>query len=204
MHVGRGLYVGLAPLEPPEIGDLCNVAMVVDETEAPRLAGRTNDFFDEALGGFPALATRLDGARRVKPLLTISRLATSARRLSADGVMLVGDAAGFYDPFTGEGIYRALRGAELLAEVARAALAAGDCSAPRLSAYDRLHRHEFAGKRLVEHIVQELIARPRLFEHVSKRFARRKQLADRVVGVTGDFLPPSRVLSPFYLARLLL
>lgn len=29
--------------------------------------------------------------------------------LLADGVMLVGDATGFYDPFTGEGIYRALR-----------------------------------------------------------------------------------------------
>ncbi len=165
---------------------------------------RTEAFFDERLQRFPTLAPRLDGARRVKPILAISRLANSARRLSTDGVMLVGDATGFYDPFTGEGIYRALRGAELLAGVAGAALAEGNCSAHRLSAYDRLHRHEFAGKRLVEHIVQELIARPRLFEHVSKRFARRKHLADTVVGVTGDFLPPSRVLSPFYLARLLL
>lgn len=204
MHVGRGRYVGLAPLEPPEIGDLCNVAIVVDEAEAPRLAGRTEDFFDEGLRGFPALAPRLDGAQRVKPLLAISRLATSAPKISTDGVMLVGDATGFYDPFTGEGIYRALRGAELLAGVASAALAEGDSSAPRLSAYDRLHRHEFAGKRLVEHIVQELIARPRLFEHVAIRFARRKRLADTVVGVTGDFLPPSKVLSPLYLARLLL
>ncbi len=204
MHVGRGRYAGLAPLEPPEMGDLCNVAIVVDEAEAPRLAGRTEAFFDEGLQRFPTLAPRLDGARRVKSILAISRLANSARRLSTDGVMLVGDATGFYDPFTGEGIYRALRGAELLAGVAGAALAEGNCSAHRLSAYDRLHRHEFAGKRLVEHIVQELIARPRLFEHVSKRFARRKHLADTVVGVTGDFLPPSRVLSPFYLARLLL
>ena len=40
-----------------------------------------------------------------------------------DGVALVGDATGFYDPFTGEGLYTALRSAELLAEVAHAALA---------------------------------------------------------------------------------
>ncbi|HEY7348979.1 MAG TPA: FAD-dependent monooxygenase [Ktedonobacterales bacterium] len=204
MHVGRGCYVGLAPLEPPAVGDLCNVAIVVDESEAPRLAGHVDAFFDEALQGFPALASRLDEARRTKGILTVSRLAVSAQRLSTDGVMLVGDATGFYDPFTGEGMYRALRGAELLAGVAGAALAAGDCSAERLRAYDRLHRREFAGKRLVEHIVQELIARPWLCEHVMERFARRKHLADTMMGVTGDFLPPSRVLSPFYVARLLI
>jgi flavin-dependent dehydrogenase len=204
MHVGRGRYVGLAPLEPPEVGDLCNVAVVVDESEAPGLAGRVDAFFDEALQGFPALAGRLAEARRVKAILAVSRLAVSARCFSADGVMLVGDATGFYDPFTGEGLYRALRGAELLAGVAGAALAAGDCSARRLSAYDRVHRREFRGKRLVEHIVQELIARPWLCEYVAGRFARRKPLADTIMGVTGDFLPPARVLSPVYVAKLLL
>ena len=177
---------------------------MVDEREAPCLAGRVEAFFDEALQGFPALAPRLAEAQRTKGILTVSRLAVSAQRLSAEGVMLVGDATGFYDPFTGEGLYRALRGAELLAGVAGAALAAGNCSAGRLRAYDRLHQREFAGKRLVEHIVQALIARPRLTEHVAKRFARRKYLADTMMGVTGDFLPPSRVLSPLYIAKLLL
>ncbi len=204
LHVGRGLYAGLAPLEPPEIGDLCNVSIVVDERESKRLAGRVEAFFDESLQTFPALAPRLGDARRTKGILAISRLAVSAQHISADGVMLVGDATGFYDPFTGEGIYRALRGAELLAEVAGAALAADDCSAARLSAYDRLHRREFAGKRLVEHIVQGMVARPWLSDRVASRLARSKSLADTMIGVTGDFLPPSRVLSPFYMARLVL
>lgn len=204
LHVGRGLYAGLAPLEPPEIGDLCNVSIVVDERESKRLAGRVEAFFDESLQTFLALAPRLGDARRTKGILAISRLAVSAQHISADGVMLVGDATGFYDPFTGEGIYRALRGAELLAEVAGAALAADDCSAARLSAYDRLHRREFAGKRLVEHIVQGMVARPWLSDRVASRLARSKRLADTMIGVTGDFLPPSRVLSPFYMARLVL
>ena len=51
-----------------------------------------------------------------------------------DGVALVGDAAGFYDPFTGEGLYTALRGAELLAEVAHDALRAGRVLACRARA----------------------------------------------------------------------
>ena len=85
MHVGRGRYVGLAPLEPLEIGDLCNVAIVVDEREALRLAGRVATFFDEALRDFPALAPRLTGARRTKDILAISRLAVSARCFSPMG-----------------------------------------------------------------------------------------------------------------------
>jgi flavin-dependent dehydrogenase len=204
MHVGRTSYVGLAPLEPPELGDLCNVAIVVDEREAPHLAGKREAFFDERLHEFPALVGRLAGALRTKPILAISRLAVKARRYSSDGVLLVGDATGFYDPFTGEGIYRALRGAELLAEVAGNALKLGDCSAARLGAYDRLHRRAFAGKRTVEQIVQLLIAHPALFERATKRFASQKHLADTVVGVTGDFLSPARVLSPVFLAQVLL
>ena len=56
------------------------------------------------------------------------RIALSMVEPRADGVALVGDAAGFYDPFTGEGLYTALRGAELLAEVAHDALRGGACS----------------------------------------------------------------------------
>ena len=51
--------------------------------------------------------------------LTISRIDVRARRLVGEGLLLVGDAAGYYDPFTGEGIYRALHGAQLASEVAR-------------------------------------------------------------------------------------
>jgi flavin-dependent dehydrogenase len=39
-----------------------------------------------------------------------------ARRACGDGWALLGDAAGFADPVTGEGIYYALRSAELFAE----------------------------------------------------------------------------------------
>ena len=54
MHVAGRRYVGIAPLEPPEIGDLCNVAMVVDEARDGRnLAGRPERFLLEALETFP-------------------------------------------------------------------------------------------------------------------------------------------------------
>ena len=73
---------------------------------------------------------------------------------TADGAALVGDAADFFDPFTGEGIYSALRGAELLAETAVAALgAAGPVTAADLAAYRRARRRAFAGKWAVERLI---------------------------------------------------
>ncbi|MGB7923730.1 MAG: NAD(P)/FAD-dependent oxidoreductase [Pyrinomonadaceae bacterium] len=56
------------------------------------------------------------------------------RRASGDGWALLGDAAGFADPVTGEGIYYALRSAELFAE----AYLAGDASV-----YEKRWREDF-------------------------------------------------------------
>ena len=125
-----------------------------------------------------------------------------ARRLSDAGLLLVGDATGYYDPFTGEGIYRALFGAGLAAQVALPALAAGDLSAVRLAAYDRAHRQAFRGKRLIEQIIQSAVRFPPLMNHIAWTLGRRKAMADTVVAVTGDFLPASAVLRPGYLLRL--
>ena len=57
-----------------------------------------------------------------------------ARRAAGDDWALLGDAAGFADPVTGEGIYYALRSAELFAE----AYLAGD-----VKAYERRWRADF-------------------------------------------------------------
>ena len=134
--------------------------------------------------------------------LTTSRICVRARRVSGEGLLLVGDATGYFDPFTGEGIYRALRGAELATEVAAAALARGDLSAPALARYAALHRHEFRGKRLIEWIIQSAVQVPPLMDHIARSMRLHKGMADTVVAVTGDFLPPSAVLNPGYLLRL--
>jgi menaquinone-9 beta-reductase len=204
MHVFGGRYVGLAPLERPEAGDLCNVAMVVDERrDGAALAGRPEAFLLEALRTFPGLRGRLDAASVVRRTLTTSRLCVRARRASGEALLLVGDAAGYYDPFTGEGIFRALRSAQLAAEVAEAALRTGHLSAAALSRYDRLQRATFRGKRTVEAIIQASVQVPPFMNRIAAVLGRRKDMADTVVAVTGDFLPPSAVLRPGYLLRLL-
>jgi flavin-dependent dehydrogenase len=208
IHVAGRRYVGVAPLESREDGDrdtLCNVAMVVDEVRDGRaLAGRPEAFLLDALGAFPGLRGRLAGVTVVRRTLAVSRLNTHVRRLSAAGLLLVGDAAGYYDPFTGEGIARGLRSARLAADAAQDALAAGDLSARALARYDQRYRAAFRGKRLVERIIQTAVQHPLLMDHIAGVLGRRKPMADTIVAVTGDILPPSAVLRPSYLLRLVI
>ncbi|HEX9038395.1 MAG TPA: NAD(P)/FAD-dependent oxidoreductase [Ktedonobacterales bacterium] len=205
MHVAGRRYVGIAPMEPPGRGSLSNVAMVVDEArDARALAGKPERFLLEALNTFPALASRLDQLTVERHTLAISRLSVRARRLSGARLLLVGDATGYYDPFTGEGIYRALRGAEIAASVAQSAFARNDLSEAALGDYDRRYKAEFRGKRLVEQIIQLAVQTPPLMNHIARLLEGRKEMADMMIGVTGDFLPPSTVLRPGYLLRLVI
>ncbi len=199
MHVGRGAYVGLAPVGP----DLTNVAVVLDATRPiPGLSVRER--FDAGLRRFPAVVERMRNAEVVASVLTAGPFARTTTRATADRVVLVGDAADFYDPFTGEGVYAALRGAELVAEHVGGLLERDTLSADALAAYDRARRSEFRGKWLLERVIAFAIDQPALFDRVASRLARRPRMADRLVGVTGDFVPARAVLRPSFLARLVL
>jgi len=117
------------------------------------------------------------------------------------GVLLAGDAAGFYDPFTGEGIFTALRSAELLTETAHAALTRDDLSVESLAAYADARGREFAGKSRVTRGIQLLIARRRLANLAAHALARRPALLDALLGVIGDFVPPGSLLGTAFSRR---
>ncbi|HWE64317.1 MAG TPA: FAD-dependent monooxygenase [Chloroflexota bacterium] len=170
---------------------------------SPREAmGGIEGYLRAHLCSYPHLGDRLRDAEIVAGPWTTSGLACRVARRVDDGLLLVGDAGGYYDPFTGEGIFRGLRSAVLASETAGTALARGDTRAAQLRPYAWAYTREFTPKRLVEVIVHEVITRRSLFEHVARRLRRHPQLADALVGVTGDIRSPYEVLSPWYLARL--
>ncbi len=65
------------------------------------------------------------------------------RRIHSDRVLLTGDAAGFVDPFLGEGIYYALKSGEIAADVASGAVESGDFSEKFLQEYVARCEKEF-------------------------------------------------------------
>jgi flavin-dependent dehydrogenase len=200
MHVEPGGFVGIADVG----GGLTTVALVVPSRRAKEFAGGREAFLERWLAERPQLSARFSGATRVSPVVATGPFASRARRAWSPGVALVGDAADFFDPFTGEGIYAALRGGEMLAPFVVDALGVSSArhADAQLAAYDRLRRREFGGKWIVEWIIGAVVASPRLMNRAARVLAARKDMADLLVGVTGDFVPASAVLNLRYILSL--
>jgi len=206
MHVTANGYVGLARVNGDHPGEeLVNVALVVPRTQAAAMRDGTEAFLDAWLQAHPSLRDRFAGATRVTPVRATGPFASRAKRPWHPGAMLTGDAADFFDPFTGEGIYAALRGGELLAEFADSAVRAPSRATHlrALRGYDAARRRVFGGKWRVEQLIGLAVGVPPLLNHAARVLSRDRDLADLLIGVTGDFVPASAVLRPRTLLRFL-
>jgi menaquinone-9 beta-reductase len=200
MHVSASGYAGLAP----QSAGLLNVGLVMPMRLAKRFDGLSAvERFEQFAFSFPGVAERLKGAERADQVRGVGPIGARVTRTSGPGYLLVGDAAGFFDPFTGEGVYKALRGAELAAEVAAGALERGDVSAGPLASYSSLRRKEFVAKEMVCRLVQLFVGLPPAMDYVVYRLARRPNVREVLTGVLGDFADARAALSPLYLWALL-
>jgi flavin-dependent dehydrogenase len=200
LHVTAEGYAGVNPVG----GGLANIALVVPARTASAARGDATAFALAALDRIPGVRDRVRSDQIVRPFLVTGPFAARSRRVVTDGALLVGDAADFFDPFTGEGICAALRGAELAAETAIDVLASGDApSAARLAPYAARRRTEFLGKWAIERMIGWAMLAPRLFDRAVERIERRG-MSHTLIGVTGDFIPPRAVLNPRFLLGMVL
>jgi flavin-dependent dehydrogenase len=201
LHVERDVgYVGLANVD----GGLTTAAMVVPPADARAVSADRAGFYLGWLRARAHLAPRMRGARLASAVQATGPFASHARRAWAPGAALVGDAADFFDPFTGEGVYAALRGGELLAPFALSALGAASArDADRaLAGYHRARRAAFLGKWIVERLIGAAVGWAPAMNHFTRTLATRKDMADLLVGVTGNFVPAREVLRPGYVLDL--
>jgi geranylgeranyl reductase family protein len=189
MHVTDSGYVGLAPVGR----GLTNVSVVADRRF---VRGKSTEWFQRVISETPEVQRRLARAEYVAPQRGAGPFASRSRRASAERAVLVGDAADFYDPFTGEGVYAALRGADMLTAIVANLLESDRLGAADLAAYDRSRRREFSGKWMLERIIAWAVGHPFALDHVARRLKTKPHLADLLVGVTGDFVPARQVLRP--------
>jgi geranylgeranyl reductase family protein len=196
MYVGRSGYCGLAPLDAETTTVAAAVPLGRSRTGGPEAQ------IAAVLRDHPTLLARLGRAERLEPFRGAGPLAWRVPRVAGPGFLLVGDAAGFFDPFTGEGIFRALRGAELAGEVIGELGREPDWIALERR-YRELRHAAFAGKERLAWLIQLFISRPPLLDYALSRLERRPALAERLSAALGDFGPPAAPLHPLYLGRLL-
>jgi len=183
-------YSILNPVAP----GIVNLSLVVPLAHAKPFSSRLETFMEARLRQLRHVPARLAGMKGEGPVMAMGPLAYRVGEPRVGGVLLAGDAAGFYDPFTGEGLYTALRSAELLAEVAHPALSTGDVSAGALAPYARAKRAAFADKARVTRALQFIIAHRRLANGAARFLLRRPALLSTLMGVIGDFVPPRALL----------
>ncbi len=141
--------------------------------------------FDRLLADFPRLEERLAGALPASKDRGWGPLRQRARSVTRGRLALIGDAAGYVDAITGEGLSIAFHQAEALAS----ALQAGD-----LRSYARQHRRIVALPDAMTRLLLFIERRPALRRRVIRALAREPAVFSRLLAVHCRALPARRGL----------
>lgn len=195
MHIGEDIYCGLSPIGDAEV----NVSLVVPMGYKPS-GTPTGEFYDHMIRTLPGIDRLLGNAERTTNVRGVGPLGKRVRKPYGRGYLLVGDAAGFFDPLTGEGIHRALVGGKLAAQYVQKALTRPD---RRPVGYRRARTRAFGDKQRVCNIIQLLLESPALFNYVTSRAANRDEVRSTLRGILGDYVPARQALQPAFLWNML-
>ncbi len=180
MHIRAGRYIGVAPLP----GGVANACLVTEDLGQLRGRGDIGAVLAAHLAGDPVLGPRFASARPVTRAVAVGPLAVDASAAGMPGLLLAGDAAGFIDPMTGDGMYFAMRGGELAAHAALQALSGGEGAPHRW--LEARRRRDFGFKRRFDRMLRFVVSQPHGVA-IGSRLARLYPASiRRLVAVAGD------------------
>jgi flavin-dependent dehydrogenase len=136
--------------------------------------------FDSLFGDFPALFERLAGVESDGPDLGAGPFSWTVSEVARGNVALIGDAAGYVDPITGEGLAIAFHEALALAP----ALAAGN-----LAPYERASARLRAFPEALTRLVLSSERRPALRRRMVGALAARHDLFSRILAIQARAQP---------------
>jgi flavin-dependent dehydrogenase len=177
MHLRRERYIGIAPLP----GGVTNACVVTADRAALGDPGR---LLRDTLHTDRCLADRFAHARPISRPVCLGPLAVDTTASGAPGLLLAGDAAGFIDPMTGDGLRFALRGGELAAQAVLAALESGGVDAHVSLA--RMRRREFANKWRFNRALRALAGSPLAMRAASHGANWAPGWLERTISYAGD------------------
>jgi flavin-dependent dehydrogenase len=177
MHIRSDGYIGVAPLP----GGIVNVCVVRRPKGGEYV--RLNDMIKTVIDEDPVLKDRFAQAQQVTAVTSLGPLAIESRAAGCPGLVLAGDAAGFIDPMTGDGLRFALRGGELAAHAALAELTTGT---PAFATLGDARVAEFSGKWRLNRALRLVVGSPRLLESLETLGAQWSAPFRYLVTLAGD------------------
>ncbi len=200
MYVGTGAYFAINPLDEGR----ANVMVVVRDRDLAAWSGAV----DDGLRGKAAQLGRgqrsFARAERLGPRVCVGPLAFDVNAVAAEGCVLVGDAAGFLNPFTGQGVFLALRGASDAAAAVVRALEDRAHASAALGGYARRREADFRMRRRLTKLVDVLVDVPLLARRAATRLRARPDLGAILLGALAGTVAPERALAPSLVGRLVL
>jgi flavin-dependent dehydrogenase len=200
MRTFRDGYIGIAPVA----GGKLNVGIVLGRSWSAELSRRgaqaTADSIVSTVPPTDEDSMTWSVGRQIDAIAGAWPLGNRVVRRAGRRWLLVGDAAGFFDPFTGEGLFRGVTSAGLAAAAVHARTKG---RAEAFRAYERAMRRRFLAKDGVSWLVQLFLSQPRSFEYAARRVADRSEVRATLGLAMGDLIGAGRVLDPRFLAALL-
>lgn len=152
----------------------------------------------------PPFDRRFANARAMEEPIGWNLPIGSIRRKSyGNGFMLLGDAAGLIDPFTGEGIGNALYAARFAAQTAAEARSANDFSESFLKRYEDRLWDAIGDELRTSKRLQDLGRWRPLLNLVIQKAAQNQQISDLITGMIANAVPKKKLFSPLFYFGLL-
>lgn len=172
-----GSYIGIDP-----IGEDVNVSLVTDKRKL--LTDSPAKILEKYLIQSKNILERIDGNSDLK-VSTVFPLRHEVVAIQKERVALVVDAAGFFDPLTGEGIYYALLSSSILAEL---------LLTEKVHLYGATYKRLLGQKKMVNFLFQITIKHQIAIDLIASFLLKSREHADYFISLVGNVISPKNYL----------
>jgi geranylgeranyl reductase family protein len=195
-------YFWIFPLEK----NCANVGIGMVIKEYQKKKWKMTDKMFEIIAHNPLFKERFKEAQLDEKTVKAWTLPVGSKRRKShgNGFVLVGDAAGLIDPFTGEGISNSMKSGELAAEWIDKALTAGDVSGTFLRQYADAVWDALGDRLRTSHKLQKLGRNKSLVNLVVNKASKSRQIQDALREIMDNSEQRGKLANPLFYLKLLL
>ena len=197
LHFLKEVKPGYLWLFPAGKG-IANIGIGLSKSDAKKESRTLSQILNDVIKSKYFKKRFSDAIQLEKPIGWNLPLGTIHRKNYGNGFMLLGDAAGLVDPFTGEGIGNAMVSAKYAIQVAKRSIEKNDFSEFLFSEYDNLLWKELGKELRTSTKLQKLARSSFLLNFVINRASRNDEIKNIISGMLANEIPKDELSSPSF------
>ena len=187
----------------PAGDNIANIGIGLSKKQAKKDERKLTEILGEVTDS-PYFKERFKGSKRLEnPKGWSLPLGRIERPNHGDGFMLLGDAAGLVDPFTGEGIGNAMASSKFAIEVSKEAIKKNDFSKKMFSKYHQLVWGELGSELRTSTKLQNLSNYRMLLNIIINKASRNKDIQDIISGMLTKEISKDKLSNPLFYLKVL-